>query len=277
MGDFKLTKFYTYKQVIMFKNTFLAGFVLLILFVTFSCSPVREIPRAEGHVTENIQLEEASPEGFVNYPDSEVYIKVFHDYDSLGILLKTNDGGTATGFLANGLSIWIDSTGNRKKEYGVIFPSTTLSELREKVEHSTDTINEEDTIDVDRMDFRNLKELVEKRSAVIQRGDRAEFADKQHARIFIEEDELKYAIKIPFSYAGITDTEHLTISIGAVSERDQPQPDAATNRRPGTTGRPGDRRGHPARDTPRSREEQEERIRVKPINAWLLFEFNKEE
>ncbi len=261
----------------MFKNIFLSGLVFFILFAAFSCSTVREMPRADGRVTQNLQMEEASPEGFVNYPDTEVYVKVFHNYDSLGILLKTNDGGTITSFLTNGLSIWIDSTGNRNKEYGVVFPSTTISEVRETIVHKSDTVNREDTINVDRMNFKKMKDLVEKRRAVIQRGDRSVFADKQHARIFIEENEIEYAIKIPLSYLGIKDTELHTVSIGVVSERDQAQPDATTGRRPGTTGRPGDRRGYPGTDTPTSREEQEQRIIVRPVNTWMLFEFNKEE
>ena len=108
-------------------------------------------------------------------------------------------------------------------------------------------------------------------------GERARFAEKDQAEVYIEENKiLNYIITYPFSALGITDPEGKEVSIGLVSEP-LPAPQQDNYERPPGTMGPRGRGAYPYdnRYPPRSSREQQEKL--KSFNVWMVFVLNEEE
>ncbi|GEM_PF-2931036 len=253
-------------------------FIIIPLFsVLISCTGFRELPTADGHFSQDLNIAYIDKEKFVYYPGTQVMITAAYNKDSLMIWLKADDVGTTAGFIVNGLSVWLDPEARKNKDIGVIYPSISISEIQSSFKREKDTLNREGSFVNEGFDNEKLINTLKRRRIVLQSGDRAGFADKDAVNIFIDEhNKLNYVMTLPLSFAGIKDPENTKLSIGVVSESDQKDRQQDQRRQPGTMGRPGSRNMHPsAYHPPRNSKKPEQEI--KTVNSWMIFILGGEE
>lgn len=243
---------------------------VLIVLLKVSCSTIVDLPETKVYFYDELDFTETAGEDYIFFPDTKIALRTRYNNDSIRIWLRVADQPSTAALLVNGLTIFLDPDAKKKRNTGVIFPSASHSVIREEVERSRDTLRIKEESDTLGFDISRLVRSIKDRGAVIQMGERAVFAKKDQANIFVDENKVvNYIITFPFSALNIADPEDKKISVGVVSEgMPAPQPDSY-NRQPGRTG-PRDPRGYPQDRYPQ-RDQRTQQQQLKSFDVWMIF------
>ncbi len=247
---------------------------VLLIILTASCTALVDMPEAGSYFSSKLDFDEVTEDGVVHFPNTQIAVKTVYSKDSIRIWLKTSDEVTVASLLINGLSVWIDPDAGKSQNSGVIYPSASFSVIREQLERSTDTLELKEDSDTLGFDISKLVKSIKDRGAVVQMGQRARFAEKEQAMIFVENNrEINYVTTLSFSALNIKDVENRRISIGVYS-RNLPPPQQENQRPHGQVG-PRDPRYPQDRHSPH-RDPRTQQRQLKTIDAWMIIVLNEE-
>lgn len=255
--------------LIKFKCFVLRFFIVSVVFIfCFSCGSVTELPTVESHYREDISFVDADEEDFIFFPDTELQLKTVYNYDSIRIFLKAEDPATMGWLLANGLSVWVDPDVGKNKEYGVTYSGVNIPVIERYRNGGATSHGDNDSLLIDRYNPFKLVEKIKKRGIVLHKGEKTIFANKEQARIYINEfDGLNYVVTLPFTLIGIDNiSESISISIGAIS-RGSVFPQQESSRNAGSS-----RGGVHSQDRRAPRKSTDgQPVKSKSINSWVVF------
>jgi hypothetical protein len=255
----------TYKNILPGLTTLFL--LLMILFITGSCSPAQKTPAMQGrgyHFSQATLIQADSTRGYTIFPQNHVLVRTIYSEDSLMVEVRTGDTTSLRSMLINGVSIWIDPEGKQNRKYKVAFQAA-----RSEMFRNYNGQEEQQPSETPRW----VNSILE-RPAVLTDEKGTRFVSKNIARAHLDErGNLVYYLSIAFSQLGTSLDKLNDISIGVTSELHQ----AVMANQQGGGGvatRPdiGERRPRQQQQSPNTGP----RIRFIPIDNWVLISLNKD-
>jgi hypothetical protein len=214
--------------------------MLGVQVMLYSCSSAK--PLTSSIWTPDLKQASDSIEGFCLIPESKLMVKVFNNREAMQIRLKITDKSTERLLLQNGLTVYLDTTARKKKNFTVIFPAAQPSmgggpmgnAPKPGGGNSAAAGNSGSEPKPDKggkpFDISSLVRDINQTGVVVKIGDIEYFADSKLMYASVDQfNSLNYIITIPYSKYASLKLHRPNLGIGILSEKEKKEMPSAGN------------------------------------------------
>jgi len=219
--------------------------------------------------------------GYVFLENTAIKVRTTFESDTVMVEFRTEDRLSIRSILINGISVWVDPSGEKQQKFGIDFPAARSEILRRfqesSAQQSQSSASDEgeaasDTISPPPPVFKAQEWVnsLQNRKAVLTDSTGTKFADPSIYNVFLENNgELVYQVKFSFGQLGVKSDELKSLSVGIISELHQAVLQSSQGGG-GIATRPdiSDRNRQPR---PQQPTQQRARTPLIPIEGWILF------
>jgi hypothetical protein len=255
---------------------------ILLLFSVFSLFAAKK-PDAK-----SVKLQELSTVNtvessvdFLSIEKGKAFVRMFHNEGNVKVQIVVTDESMQTKFLMQGLNVYLDISGKKKKKYSVQFPRLEREQMRGNMQQPRGEANRQERMAVD---ISQLTLMASANNAVLVQNKNKTALNVENAAIQpLEGNKLLFTVCLPLSLLGDKIGKNNIISVGLLSEMETPSsgmspsgggggmPPGGGSRGGGGMGRPGSggpRSGGGARPTGVGSAFSEMNT---PFNTWVTF------